>query len=659
MASKKTTKATGRTLDARPDTLDFRDRLYVPALIEVPTQVPLADWLAHEVPVLDQGTEGACTGFGLATVANYLLLRRRVVPDKVPVSARMFYELARRYDEWPGEDYSGSSARGAMKGWHKHGVCSDAEWPYKERRAAPRGLTDRRSADARLRPLGAYFRVNHKDLIAMHAAIAEVGVLYATAMVHDGWDRVRADGTIPQAAKITGGHAFAIVAYDARGLWIQNSWGTGWGRRGFARIGYDDWLENGSDVWVARLGAPVTLRKAASAAEAHASRSAQSVAYAYADLRPHVVSVGNDGRLEPGGDYGTTERELAQVFESDIPRAIGEWPRQRLLLYAHGGLVSERAAVQRLAEYRPPLLAARVWPLAFVWRTDTWTTIANVLQDAVRRRRPEGVLDAAQDFMLDRLDDLLEPLARQLTGKAAWNEMKENALAASRAGGAARRVLEHVVRLKERFKDLEIHFVAHSAGSILLAPLVKLLAEHGIAARTCALWAPACTVDLFKESYLRAIEAGTIERFAVFALADAAERDDHCAHIYNKSLLYLVSNAFEHTARIPLARDGVPLLGMEKFVRADRTLARLFESGRADLIVAPNNEPAGSDRASQARRHNDFDDDERTVAATFARIAAPAGPAPATPIPGLAFRRSNAALRERRLDIDARTQLSN
>ena len=25
--------------------------------------------------VLDQGEEGACTGFGLATVANYLLLR--------------------------------------------------------------------------------------------------------------------------------------------------------------------------------------------------------------------------------------------------------------------------------------------------------------------------------------------------------------------------------------------------------------------------------------------------------------------------------------------------------------------------------------------------------------------------------------------------------
>ena len=41
----------------------------------------------------------------------------------------MLYELARRYDEWPGENYAGSSARGAMKGWHKHGVCAETMWP--------------------------------------------------------------------------------------------------------------------------------------------------------------------------------------------------------------------------------------------------------------------------------------------------------------------------------------------------------------------------------------------------------------------------------------------------------------------------------------------------------------------------------------------------
>ena len=67
----------GRKLDARRDTLDFRDRMFEPTLIEVPVRRPLEDYLAAGVPILDQGTEGACTGFGLATVVHYLLRTRQ------------------------------------------------------------------------------------------------------------------------------------------------------------------------------------------------------------------------------------------------------------------------------------------------------------------------------------------------------------------------------------------------------------------------------------------------------------------------------------------------------------------------------------------------------------------------------------------------------
>ena len=122
--------AVSRTYDARRDTLDFRDRMFEPTLIEVPVERPLREYIDWQVPVLDQGTEGACTGFGLATVVHYLLRKRRVVPDVEAVSPRMLYDMARRYDEWPGEKYEGSSARGAMKGWHKHGVCSEKHWLY-------------------------------------------------------------------------------------------------------------------------------------------------------------------------------------------------------------------------------------------------------------------------------------------------------------------------------------------------------------------------------------------------------------------------------------------------------------------------------------------------------------------------------------------------
>jgi Papain family cysteine protease len=144
-----------------------------------------------------------------------------------------------------------------MKGWHKHGVCSRVHWVYdRSQEAQDVKLFTLRYEEALRRPLGAYFRVNHKDLIAMHAAISEVGILSATAQVHEGWQNVGTDGVIAWEpdAKIVGGHAFAIVAYDQEGFWIQNSWADDWGNEGFARVTYDDWLANGSDAWVARLG---------------------------------------------------------------------------------------------------------------------------------------------------------------------------------------------------------------------------------------------------------------------------------------------------------------------------------------------------------------------------------------------------------------------
>ena len=665
-----------RTYDARPDTVDFRDRMYEPTLVEVPSRVPLAGYLKFRVPVLNQGREGACTGFGLATVAHYLLIRRRVVPDRTPVSPRMLYDMARRYDEWEGESYDGSSARGAMKGWYKHGVCGEKVWPYRPGVQTGPGLTAERTEDAARRPLGAYLRVNHRDLVAMHAALAEVGILYATATVHAGWNAVAADGSIAQQQQVLGGHAFAIVGYDKQGFWIQNSWGTGWGRRGFGRIAYADWLQNGTDVWVARLGVPMAAALAAGAGSAATARATVPGELDYAALRPHVINVGNDGCLRAHGDFGMTEADLQHLFANDIRQALRGWTHRRLVLHAHGGLVPEQAALTRLAAYRPALMAQQTYPLAFVWHSDYWSTLTNMLQDVVRRRRPEGFVDRTKDFMLDRLDDGLEPLARLFTGKAAWDEMKENALAASLDGHAAALVAREIRALMLEFPDLEVHLTGHSAGAIFHAPLVTCLTAPGggeavVPVATCTLWAPACTHALFDKHYAPAIESGLIQRAALYTLDDKTERDDHCAHIYNKSLLYLVSNAFEQRLRPWWEADGEPILGMQKFSGTGQ-LAALIRAGRIDHVVAPNT--AAGVAASRAKSHGDFDDDPDTVKGSFERIlgtavskpdtaTTPARKAPARsaarPVDGpLRFERSQASLQAQWLLLEQRTRRS-
>ncbi len=669
-------------LAARPDTVDFRDQMYVTSLVEVPRERPLAEYRKAGIPILDQGQEGACTGFALATVVHYLLRLRKLsgaateqekerVFNQQQVSPHMLYRMARRYDEWAGEDDDGSSARGAMKGWHKHGVCSLAAWPAAGRGRSNTLFNDERAMDALSRPLGGYFRVNHRDIVAMHAALTEVGILYATASVHAGWDEVGRDGRIALRKENLGGHAFAIVAYDRDGFWIQNSWGPKWGCQGFCHITYDDWLKNGTDIWVGRLGAPVGLeaRTTAAAAVTGPATTGAKTPLAIAELRPHVVSIGNNGRLRTTGVLGTDAEGVHAIFADDFPRLTATWKKRRILLYAHGGLVGEDGALQRVQDYRHALLEAEVYPVAFIWKTDYWTTLGNVLEDAQSRRKPEGFLDKTRDFLLDRLDDALEPLARLGTGKLQWDEMKENALDATRqSDGGARLVAHYVQQLAQQ--GVEIHVAGHSAGSIFMAPLVQLLATLDVPIKTCTMWAPACTIDLFQECYRPSIDQGRIERFALFTLTDKAEKDDHCANVYHKSLLYLVSHAFEKHARnplIPMLGDhtldaaGVGILGMEWWVTRDKRTKRYFQrldGGTVDLagekravwILAPNTFAESSRNASTAQHHGDFDDDVATVKATLARILGRKSAAEGVKVE---FRGSAASNKDRRDQINA------
>jgi hypothetical protein len=214
-------------------------------------------------------------------------------------------------------------------------------------------------------------------------------------------------------------------------------------------------------------------------------------------------------------------------------------------------------------------------------------------------------------------------VARVLGGKLVWDEMKENAQRATTlAEGGARLALKALLKLLATDDSIEVHVVGHSAGAIFHAPLVKALVDEGVRIATCTLWAPACTIELFRATYLPAIQNGGIERFALFTLSDKVERDDHCANVYHKSLLYLVANAFEENPRIPLFEDGEPLLGLEKFVREDDDLVALFKTDAAEWILAPTGEAVGAQRRSDAHAHGDFDDDEATVRATLARILA-------------------------------------
>src|SRR5437867_3132240 len=60
----------GRKLDAMPDRIDIKDWFYQPRLVPLPDQLVNCHLVSR---ILDQGQEGACTGFALAAVIQFLL----------------------------------------------------------------------------------------------------------------------------------------------------------------------------------------------------------------------------------------------------------------------------------------------------------------------------------------------------------------------------------------------------------------------------------------------------------------------------------------------------------------------------------------------------------------------------------------------------------
>lgn len=604
------------------DPLDLRDLMYEGSLRELPFSI---DNRSRVSVILDQGKEGACTGFGLAACVNYLLYNRSDMKGAAKAklrkfengaSTRMLYEMAKRYDEWEGENYSGSSIRGAMKGWLRHGVCTWGQWSYEE--GDPGRLTPERQLKALSRPLGAYLRVRHLHLNQMHSALNEVGILYASASVHKGWYEVDPEtGRIPYRPGTIGGHAFAIVGYDENGFWIQNSWGPDWGLEGFCQISYDDWLENAFDCWVARLGVPTT--SLAMVGKAERSRVAEfdyipHESVVLSTIRPHFINLGNDGRFSDTGIYSTDATDVDEVVLAGFKAAAEEWGRTtKLLLYAHGGLNDEKASASRIASLLPYFRENRIYPIHFMWETGILDSILGIVEDAFRSGRFQGWRDTLKDKFYDLVDEAVELGARGL-GRPVWSQMKDNAARASLdAEGGARFTVERIRACLDGLDPTpELHLIGHSAGSIFLGHLTPILAETGVPVKTLTLFAPACTTDLFKEKILPHVGIG-IERLTIFNLTDKSERDDSVGSVYHKSLLYLVSEAFE-------AKRGTPLLGMEKFLadepRIKRKLGRSVDANDKAVVYSVGG-PAAVKLASQSTTHGGFDNDENTLNAAL------------------------------------------
>jgi len=583
----------GYKLNAISDTRDFRDYSYRPALVSLREEIQPP----KNLTILDQGQEGACTGFGLGAVINLLLSKRSTGRQ---VSTRMLYEMAKKYDEWDGTDYSGSSCRGAIKGWYNMGVCSEELAPYiaDEENWI---FTIKQAKDARKTAPGAYYRIR-KHLSDFHATLNEVEAIYVSARVHEGWRKINIKGgKIPFKSGTIGGHAFAIVGYNKKGFWVQNSWGKNWGKDGLALWSYEDWLENIQDAWVVRLALSTPQIWHLSPSVSDSGKKEQGLfkrSPKRAEIVGHFVHI-DDGNFDTRGTYWadleTVKQTADLVAESD--------KYDHLLLYAHGGLNSIKDSARRIVAMKEVFKDNRIYPFHFMYDTGLLEEIKDVILG-----KKLDVKERTGAFT-DYTDKLIEKMTHYV-GRAIWREMKRGAEKPFHPGYAGSQTiaafLDAFARTSARPK--KVHIVGHSTGAILLAHLLQAFERSQDTPRveTCSLLAPACTHQVFKSHYRPFLQERDkkkfgINRMVIYILNDQLERRDTVTPLYRKSLLYLVSNAFEEK---PVER----ILGMQIFFKYLRKLP-----GSPVLRLEISNGSENSSARTTSETHGGFDNDINTM----------------------------------------------
>ncbi|BCS32152.1 hypothetical protein TBR22_A13620 [Luteitalea sp. TBR-22] len=619
----------------RADALDLRDWPYRPRVGQAP---PASCWPARLRPVSQQGRSSACTGFALATVIEYLL--DRAGRQVETISGHMLYDMARRYDEWADNDAQdqGSSLRGALRGWYYHGASAASLW----RGASMPGASlddDDWWLDAVKRPLGAYFRVQADMVPDMHSALAETGVLYASALTHAGWDALHHATATPVPATVESipviepreglpdaGHAFAIVGYTEHGFVVHNSWGDRWGAGGFAILSYADWRQNAMDCWVAQLGvvtdehravaeAP-TLRVDVASGRVELSSNPQLATH---EIAPFVVTVDAEGRFCTRGRFRTNADDVDLLVEEHLPRACDRWgcaDGVDVAIIAHDGLTGEDGAIGRALHWIPTMYSAAILPVFLLWETDAAGGVRKLLEAKVASddapARPMPWRAVTPSALLAWHDERIEGRLRQ-PGRALWREVHDHAVAIATAGDAAFLTLAERLRARARRRSLpplRLHLVAHSAGALVATHAVPEIARRRLDLRTMSLIAPAVGVETFTSVAGPALAARDV-RLLVAHLTDAAERSDATCAPYGRSLLWLVSRVLEE-------EPGTPLLGLEAHL-APAILEREWGS-RTIRQASPGGVTPAGQRVATATTHGSLPEDPAVVQAIVRHI---------------------------------------
>lgn len=172
-------------------------------------------------PILDQKSEGACVGFGWTAeaLATPFVVNLKTIPGRNPKTpepfARSVYKKAQKIDEYPGEEYEGTSVLAGAKVMQGHQTLASYSWAF--------------SIDDVI------------DALIQKGPVV-LGINWYSGMY------TAPSGVLLVSGEHVGGHCLLAIGYTKSSkalggrpsITLQNSWGMGWGNRGLAEISVDD-----------------------------------------------------------------------------------------------------------------------------------------------------------------------------------------------------------------------------------------------------------------------------------------------------------------------------------------------------------------------------------------------------------------------------------
>jgi C1A family cysteine protease len=231
--------------------------MYAAPLIRFPKGLPPSIDLRSECPpVYDQGQLGSCTANGIAAAVQF---DQRKQGSKEFIPSRLFIYYNERVIEGTVNQDSGAQVRDGIKSVATLGAPPEADWPYDIQAFAERPPVQAYT-DAKQDLVSSYTRVA-QNLAQMQGCLAEGYPFVFGFTVYESFEsqRVAQTGVVPMPAsgeKVVGGHCVAAVGYDdgERAFVIRNSWGMGWGIKGYCLMPYEYLLnpQLASDFWTIR-----------------------------------------------------------------------------------------------------------------------------------------------------------------------------------------------------------------------------------------------------------------------------------------------------------------------------------------------------------------------------------------------------------------------